>query len=235
MIIAIDGPAGSGKSTIAKLLAKRMGFSYLDTGAMYRAVAYRALEEDIDLSEPLSENSKAQLFAIAENEEIGFGFVDKEALPSKVFINQQDVTVQIRTPQVDHAVSPVSAEASVRQALTEQQRRIGSSTDIVMEGRDIGTVVFPDADLKIFLTASPEERAQRRTIQNAASAGKSYDESEYEAILADIIRRDEYDATRQTAPLIAAADSIEVDTTDLSIDQALSLIVQIAEERSISR
>ena len=231
MIIAIDGPAGSGKSTIAKLVAHRLGFAYLDTGAMYRAVACRAVEEGLDLNDPLSAETIAAIGEIAQNEEISFGYLAGEAVASQIFIDGKDVTEQIRSPQADRAVSPVSADAGVRQALIKQQHTIGSSRDTVMEGRDIGTVVFPDAELKIFLTASPEERAQRRTIQNAARQGLSFDEDEYEKTLADILRRDEYDSSRQLSPLLAAADSIELDSTGQTIEHVVSSIVKLAQQK----
>jgi cytidylate kinase len=208
-----------------------MGFAYLDTGAMYRAVAWRALEENIDLSDPLSQHSIDQIVALATNEPVEFGYEKGEALPSRVFINGREVTNQIRLAETDRVVSAVSALPGVRLALTEQQRRFGESNDTVMEGRDIGTVVFPSAELKVFLTASAEERAQRRTIQNAARQGKNFDESEYERILADILRRDEYDSTREISPLAVAIDSILLDTTDLSIEKVVSRIAEMAVER----
>jgi len=233
MIIAIDGPAGSGKSTIAKLVAKRLGFAYLDTGAMYRAVAWRALTNNVDLSDPLTDESLASVLSIASNEPIRFGYEPGESLPSKVFINNTDVTKEIRLSATDRVVSLVSAQAGVRQALVEQQRLIGDQFDTVMEGRDIGTVVFPSAELKVFLTASAEERAQRRTIQNAASQGLSFDEAEYEMILAEIRRRDDYDSNRPVSPLTAADDSVTLDTTDMSIEQVVAKIVELTEERKV--
>ncbi len=232
MIIAIDGPAGSGKSTVAKLVARELGFGYLDTGAMYRAVAQRAIEDKIDLSEPLSEASQAAIRYIAKTETIEFGFTDGEPLPSVVMISNKDVTKQIRTPEVDKAVSPVSADPGVREALTEQQRVIGYSRDTVMEGRDIGTVVFPDADCKVFLTASAEERARRRSLQNAAKVGRdSVTEEEYAAVLADIQRRDAYDSSREHAPLAAAADAWELDSTDMSIEDVVGAIVERVKQK----
>ena len=231
MIVAIDGPAGSGKSTVAKLVARELGFGYLDTGAMYRAVAQRALEEQIDLSDPLSEQSREAIRALALNETVSFEFTEGEPLPSVVLIASKDVTKQIRTPEVDKAVSPVSADPGVREALTGQQRVIGYSRDTVMEGRDIGTVVFPDADCKVFLTASAEERAQRRALQNAAKVGReSAMEEEYVAVLADIKRRDAYDSSREHAPLAAAADAWQLDSTDMTIDEVVAAIVDRARQ-----
>jgi cytidylate kinase len=231
VIIAIDGPAGSGKSTVAKLVAKRLGFAYLDTGAMYRSVAWRALQEPLDLSAPLPDASVERIVAIATDEPVEFGYEPGEALPSRVMIGGVDVTDQIRSAETDRVVSVVSAEPGVRAALTLQQREFGLSNDTVMEGRDIGSVVFPDAELKVYLTASAEERAQRRTIQAAASQRKSFDEDSYERVLADIRRRDDFDSSRQASPLVAAADSIELDTTSMSIDAVVSRIVELADAR----
>jgi len=215
MIIAIDGPAGSGKSTVAKLVAVRLGFAYLDTGAMYRAVTVRAINDGLD---PDDEQAVA---AIAQLAPITFGYTKGEALPSAVFIDGEDVTFDIRTPEADLYVSPVSALPAVRAALTEQQRRLGSERDTVMEGRDIGTVVFPHAEVKVFLTATPEERAHRRALQNVE---RGIDQTDEAVILADIIRRDTYDSSREVAPLAAAADAVIIDTTDLTIDEVVDRI-----------
>jgi cytidylate kinase len=234
MIIAIDGPAGSGKSTVARLAARELGFAYLDTGAMYRSVAFRALEEGLDLSTPLSKASVERVRSIATDEPISFGYLPGDPLPSQVFIDGRDITAQIRTPATDVAVSPVSAEPGVRAALTTQQQRIGRSADTVMEGRDIGTVVFPEAELKVFLTAQPEERARRRyrqNVQKAMECGRAYDGPDEAAILVDIHRRDSADSTRVAAPLIAADDSVLLDSTDLSIDEVVQRVVQLAGQR----
>jgi cytidylate kinase len=214
MIVAIDGPAGSGKSTVAKIAAYRLGFQYLDTGAMYRAVAWRALQEGIELTggEPLER--------IARTETIEFGALG----PGTVSIAGIDVTREIRTPAVDKAVSPVSACPGVRDALTEQQRAYGRGHDIVMEGRDIGTVVFPDADVKIFLTASLAVRAHRRSEQNIVRGSGDTDEAE---ILEKLVARDAYDSSRETAPLCRADDAIELDTSELSIDEVVERICAI--------
>jgi cytidylate kinase len=226
MILAIDGPAGSGKSTVAKLVARELGFSYLDTGAMYRSVAWCALAEGLDLSEPLSAASLARIREIARSEPVTFAFTPGDPLPSQVLIGGENVTRQIRMPETDRAVSPVSADPQVREALTEQQRLFGREHDTVMEGRDIGTVVFPDAELKVFLTASAAARARRRAQQNAAAS-----ETEVAAILADLIRRDAYDSSRKVAPLAAAPDSWELDTTGMTIDEVVAAIVAQAEAR----
>ena len=202
MIIAIDGPAGSGKSTIAKQVARMLGFHYLDTGAMYRCVAWYALENGIPLD-------------------------DEGALASGVSFDGHDVTDAIRTPAVDKAVSPVSAVSAVRAALVEQQRRIAAHDDIVMEGRDIGTIVFPDAEVKVFLTASPEERARRRALQNAE---RGFGDTDPEVILAGLIARDEADSTRAASPLKMADDACELDTTHMSIDEVCDVIVSMANE-----
>lgn len=215
MIIAIDGPAGSGKSTVAKLVAKELGFNYLDTGAMYRAVAFRALQEGIALE------GGDELVAIANDEFIEFGLNGE----GSVAIGGLDVTGDIRTADVDRAVSPVSACPEVRVAMTEQQRRIGRTADVVMEGRDIGTVVFPDAELKVFLEASPEVRAKRRALQNAE---RGIGETDYEVILADIKRRDAADSTRETAPLKPADDAVILDTSDMTIEEVVGTIVNWA-------
>lgn len=220
MIIAIDGPAGSGKSTVAKRVAERLGFHYLDTGAMYRAVAFRALEDGVALDDGSS------LAAIARRDEITFGHEDGAALPSQVFIGGDDVTTSIRDPRVDEAVSPVASAPLVREAMVAQQRHIAETGDIVVEGRDIGTVVFPDAEVKVYLTASPEERARRRTAQQAASGV----EVDVAGVKEAIIRRDEIDSTRDHSPLTAADDAVRLDTTGLSIDEVVEAIVSLARE-----
>jgi len=211
VIIAIDGPAGSGKSTVAKIVAHNLGFQYLDTGAMYRAVALVALSRGLDIS------GGDELVAIARDEPIAFGTFGG----SSVSIGGMDVTDAIRTREVDLAVSPVSACPGVRAALTDQQRAIAEHEDIVMEGRDIGTVVFPQAELKVFLTASPEARAHRRSEQNIVRGIGDTDE---QALLAALIARDEYDSSRATSPLKPASDAIILDTSDLSIDEVVDII-----------
>jgi cytidylate kinase len=221
MIIAIDGPAGSGKSSVAKVVAGRLGFHYLDTGAMYRAVANRALSAGISLDD---EDAVA---GIATSEPIEFGHEAGDPLPSRVFIAGVDVTSAIRTPAVDDAVSPVARLARVRSAMVEQQRHLAQGANIVVEGRDIGTVVFPDAELKVYLTASAAERARRRAAQQSAS-GHAVDEA---GVRDSIARRDEIDSTRRHSPLAAADDAVVLDTTGLSFDEVVARIAWLAQER----
>ena len=215
MIVAIDGPSGAGKSTIAKIVAKTVGFSCLDTGAMFRSIEVLALKKGISLDDD------AALGALATENEITFTFDDNEERTQHVFIAGKEVTSAIRTADVDKAVSPVSAAPSVRAALLEQQRRIGNAGNYVVEGRDIGTTVFPQAEVKIFLTASAEERARRRVSQNEARGIGSVD---YEEVLADIIRRDQADSTRAVSPLRQAEDAYLLDSSDLTIDQVVEAI-----------
>jgi len=220
VIIAIDGPAGSGKSTIAKNVACKLGFQYLDTGAMYRAVAVLAQRQGIEFDDGEA------LGALTQDAPIEFGFTEGDPLPSRVFIAGIEVTDEIRTPQIDRAVSPVSAQPSVRSALVGQQRILGTQGDYVVEGRDIGTVVFPDAEVKVFLTAGPQERARRRAAQNLERGL----ETDYETIFADIIRRDEYDSSRDVSPLKAADDAHEIDSTMMTIEYVTDRIVGLARD-----
>lgn len=222
MIIAIDGPSGAGKSTVAKAVAKKLGFSCLDTGAMYRAIAYKALSTNVALDDGEA------LGRLARESMISFGHVQGDPVPRSVFIDGNEVTDHIRTAEIDKAVSPVSATPAVREALLDQQRRIGQTGDYVVEGRDIGTVVFPQAELKIFLTASPEERAHRRVRQNVDRGIGSID---YQEVLRDIERRDDIDSNRSTAPLKPADDAIRLDSTDCYIEEIIETICRYAQER----
>ena len=200
------------------MVAQILGFRYLDTGAMYRAVAVRArdLEVSYDDSEALCE--------LAERDAIEFGFNENESLPSRIFIAGKEVTDEIRCAQIDKAVSPVSAHQAVREALVAQQRELGRRDDYVVEGRDIGTVVFPDAEVKVFLTAGAEERARRRAAQNR----EREIDFDYDRILADIIRRDDYDTNRLHSPLMAAEDAHLIDSTIMTIDHVTNTIVDLA-------
>ena len=221
MIVAIDGPSGAGKSTVAKAVAKELGFSCLDTGAMYRAIAWQALQNGVSLDD------EAALGEIARTYEIAFGHVEGDPVPKRVFIGDAEVTDAIRTAEIDRAVSPTSAAPSVRAALLDQQRRIGNAGDYVVEGRDIGTVVFPDAAVKVFLTASDEERAHRRVRQNVDRGIGSID---YEEVLADLRRRDAADSSRATAPLRAAEDAVQIDSTSHYIEEVIDQICALARE-----
>ena len=212
MIIAIDGPSGAGKSTIAKAVAKKLGFSCLDTGAMYRAVAYRALKDGVALDDA------ERLGVLAQDHIISFGHDVGDPVPRKVYIDGEDITNLIRTAEIDKAVSPVSATSQVREALVMQQQTIGAQGNYVVEGRDIGTVVFPEA----------EERAHRRVRQNVDRGIGSIN---YEEVLADIIRRDEIDSNRTASPLKPAEDSIHIDSTDEYIEAIIEKIITLAKAR----
>ncbi|WP_165172657.1 (d)CMP kinase [Adlercreutzia sp. ZJ242] len=219
MIIAIDGPSGAGKSTVAKAVAQKLGFSCLDTGAMYRAVAWRALRDGVALDDAEA------LGNVARTHEIAFGHVEGDPIPRRVFIGGAEVTDAIRTAEIDRAVSLVSAVPSVRAALVDQQRRIGNAGDYVVEGRDIGTCVFPGAEVKVFLTASDEERARRRVRQNVDRGVGSTD---YDEVLADLRRRDELDSSRSASPLRAADDAVLIDSTKHYIEEVIDQICALA-------
>ena len=222
MIVAIDGPSGAGKSSVSKEVATRLGFSCLDTGAMYRSIAWRAVQDGVAF-----EDAEA-LGRIASECEITFEHEPGNPSPVGVRIDGVDVTRAIRTAEIDRAVSPVSAVPAVRQALVAQQQRIGRTGDYVVEGRDIGTVVFPDAELKVFLTASDEARARRRVLQNEQRGVGSTD---FEEVLADIVRRDEIDSSRAASPLKAADDAVHIDSSDLTIEEVIGKICMLTKER----
>lgn len=219
MIIAIDGPSGAGKSTVAKAVAKKLDFSCLDTGAMYRAVAWQALQDGVSLDD------EGALGAIAREQDIEFGHEQGDPIPKRVFIGGVEVTQAIRTAEIDKAVSPVSAARPVRKALVAQQQRIGHAGNYVVEGRDIGTVVFPEAEVKVFLTASDEERAHRRVRQNVDRGIGSID---YDEVLADLQRRDAHDSSRATSPLEPAEDAVHLDSTDSYIEDVIESICEMA-------
>lgn len=222
MIIAIDGPSGAGKSTVAKAVAKELGFSCLDTGAMYRAVAWCALHDGVSL-----EDAEA-VGALAHSCTISFRHEQGDPVPRRVFVDGVEVTGAIRTAEIDRSVSAVSAVPAVRQALLDQQRRIGSEGNYVVEGRDIGTEVFPNAEVKVFLTASAEERAHRRVRQNADRGIGSID---YQEVLDDIIRRDELDSSRDTAPLRPAEDAVLLDSSSMHVEEVIGSICGLARAR----
>ena len=216
-IIAIDGPAASGKSTVGSLLAERLGYIYFDTGVMYRAVTWIALQRGISIED------KEGVSALAQ--EINIEVIRPTVQDGRqytVLVDGADVTWDLRRPEVNHGVSPVSVYAGVRRALTAQQRRLGLKGGIVMVGRDIGTVVLPDeADIKIYLDASVEERARRRWQESKARNSLS---SDYDQVLAAMKRRDAIDSSRTLAPLRPAADAHILDTTALNIEQVLAQI-----------
>jgi cytidylate kinase len=216
MIIAIDGPAGSGKSTIAQGVARRLGLSYLDTGAMYRTVTLLALERGMSL-----EDDDA-LGAVAEQMPLHFQDASRGAPP--VYVGERNVSEAIRRPEVSRAVSQVAAHPNVRRALTLRQRELAAAGDIVLEGRDTGTVVCPSADIKVFLTASVEERAQRRALQ-LREQGVEVEPCSLER---ELLLRDGYDSGRALAPLQKAGDALQIDTTELSADVVIDLICEVA-------
>ncbi|HHN93718.1 MAG TPA: (d)CMP kinase [Anaerolineae bacterium] len=220
--IAIDGPAASGKSTIGELLARRLGYLYFDTGVMYRAVTWAALKRGIPIED------EAAITALAERLRIGVvPPTVSDGRQYTVLADGEDVTWAIRTPEVDANVSPVAAYPGVREALVRQQRQIAQQGPVVMVGRDIGTVVLPDADLKVYLDAGVEERARRRW-REVRERGEA---AEYEPILAAMRRRDEIDSHRATSPLRPAADAVVVDTTDMTIAEVLATVKRICDER----
>ena len=218
LTIAIDGPAGAGKSTAAKRLARRLGYTLLDTGAIYRAVALVARERGIDWADG------RHCADVAQSLTISFAF-DGER--NRVYLAGRDVSDAIRQPEINEGASRVSALPEVRAALLDLQRRLAEGGGVVAEGRDVGTVVFPNADVKVFLTASAEARARRRFEEDQAK-GLSV---AYEQVLAEQIARDERDSKRATAPLKQAEDAVLVDSSDLTIDQVVERIAHLAETR----
>lgn len=217
-IIAIDGPAASGKSTIGLRLANALGYLFFDTGVMYRAVTWMALERGIDVRD------EAAVTVLAEDEQIDVAPASKaDGRACDVLVNGRDITWETRTRQVDENVSMVSAYPGVRQALSQQQRRIGQRGEIVMVGRDIGTVVLPDADLKIYLDATAEERARRRYEEIVARGGKP----DYQEILKRVVERDRIDSTRDVAPLRAAEDAVIVNSNELDADQVFEQVLAL--------
>ncbi len=211
MVIAIDGPAGAGKSTVARAVAAALGFTYLDSGAMYRCVALAGIERDVDLDDP------DEMGALASSLRIGLE-------GERVELDGHDVSVAIREPGVTEASSRASVHPPVRESMVARQRQLIEAGRYVAEGRDIGTVVSPDAPLKVFLTASAEERARRRAVQTGE------DES---AVLAAQRERDARDETREHSALRAAEDAVEIDTTGLPLDEVVAKIVELAREKGL--
>jgi CMP/dCMP kinase len=225
LTIAIDGPAGSGKSSVARLVAKILGYLYLDSGAMYRALALKAVQKGL----PLNDESRLESLAKGTHIELRAPSAEHETAGAQncVLLDGADITREIRTADVAQAASHVAAFASVRKVLVAEQQRAGAGGEVVMEGRDIGTVVFPNAELKIFLDASPETRAERRWKEHREKG----DRLTLAEVFDEVIERDKRDRERKVSPLIRAADAVLVDNTAMGIEETARLIVMLAQER----
>lgn len=210
MIIAVDGPAGAGKSTVAKIVAKKLNINYLDTGAMYRAVTYKCLVNNIDI------NDEVSVINIAKNSIIDFK-------DNNIYLDEKILADEIRTMEVSNNVSNVAKIKEVRYLMVDIQREIGKRSSVILDGRDIGSYVFPNADYKFYLVATPEERGLRRYKELTE---KGYDVN-LDEIIKDIIKRDEIDSNREFAPLVKSDDAIEIDTTGKSIDEVVDLIYEV--------
>lgn len=217
IVVAIDGPAGAGKSTIARRVAERLGFIYIDTGAMYRAVALWALRTGVDLADM----HRLEQLAIAAS-------IELPPRSATVLLNGEDVTAAIREPAISPAASKVSAVPGVRRALVEKQRQMAAENSVVMEGRDIGTVVFPDAKVKIFLDADAETRTERR-LRDLRERGATLAP---EAVAQEVEERDQRDRTRAESPLVQAPDAVYIDSTSLTIEQVEEFILKIVRDRT---
>jgi cytidylate kinase len=214
LIVAIDGPSGAGKGTVARAVARALDYRHVDTGAMYRALAWKALREGVPITD---EPALAAIGARAAFDLVG----------GRIIIDGHDVTTAIRTPEIDAAATAVARHPAVRRSLVERQRAYGGGGGIVMEGRDIGTVVFPHADVKIFLDAAPDERARRRA-QDPAHASRGGPVTDVATALA---ARDHADRTRQTSPLAQARDAVYIDTTDLTIEDVIERVMQVVKRK----
>jgi cytidylate kinase len=225
LTIAIDGPAGSGKSSVARRVATLLGYLYLDSGAMYRALAQKALQRGV----PLDDEARLEALAKETHIELRAPTPEHEAAGAKncVFLDGHDVTRKIRTQEVAKAASQMATIAGVRRVLVAEQQRAGAGGGVVMEGRDIGTIVFPNAELKIFLDASPEERAERRWKEHQEKG----DKMTLAEVFDEVVERDKRDRERQVSPLVRAADAVLVDNTAMGVEETARLIVMLAQER----
>ncbi len=213
IIVAIDGPSGAGKGTVARTIAARLGYRHVDTGAMYRAVAWKAAHDGVDLQDGAAVASVASLASFEVND--------------KVVIDGHDVTDAIRTPAIDHSAAIVAQHPPVRAVLVERQRRYAAGGGIVMEGRDIGSVVFPDADVKVYLDADPGERARRRSADAAHAAGRAIGR---DGVAEALEVRDRIDRTRTVSPLKMAPDAIYIDTTNLAVMDVVKRVMELVEK-----
>lgn len=211
LVVAIDGPAGAGKSTVAQIAAKKLGFTYIDTGAMYRAVAWKTLQQKKEITDEL-------IVEVVKDIKVRLQYADGA---TKVFVDDYEVTGEIRTPEINAIVSQVAALGPVREKMVAQQREMAENDSVLMDGRDIATNVLPNADVKIFLTASIEERARRR-FKEMQEKGFSV---EFEKLKADIAARDKADSEREISPLVQAEDAELLDTSDMSIDEVVKAIL----------